>query len=118
MILYVILLLSDGAAVHPDVQTVIELLFIPQILFAGFFIRTTFIPVFLRWAQWLCSLKYTVNFLQHLGGGLQQLQGRAGRPLRQHHALRAGLHAAHYRPLYSDQEGQALLLPVGRPRGR
>lgn len=49
-----------------DVKTVTELaplMFIPQILFAGFFIRTSSIPVFLRWAQWLCSLKYTVNII-------------------------------------------------------
>jgi hypothetical protein len=49
-----------------DVKTVTELaplMFIPQILFAGFFIRTSSIPVFLRWAQWLCSLKYTVNLI-------------------------------------------------------
>ena len=39
------------------------LVFIPQILFAGFFIRTSLIPVFLRWAQWLCALKYGINLL-------------------------------------------------------
>jgi len=37
------------------------LLFVPQILFAGFFIRTSQIPAWLRWAQYLCSLKYGVN---------------------------------------------------------
>jgi len=53
-------------AVVTDVKTVTELaplLFVPQILFAGFFIRTSSIPIFLRWAQWLCSLKYTVNLV-------------------------------------------------------
>ena len=34
---------------------------VPQILFAGFFIRTSQIPEFLRWAQYLCSLKYGIN---------------------------------------------------------
>lgn len=34
---------------------------VPQILFAGFFIRTSDIPVWLRWAQYLCSLKYGIN---------------------------------------------------------
>ncbi|CAE7272772.1 ABCG7, partial [Symbiodinium microadriaticum] len=34
---------------------------VPQILFAGFFIRTSQIPVWLRWAQYLCSLKYGIN---------------------------------------------------------
>ena len=37
------------------------LLFVPQLLFAGFFIRTSDIPIFLRWAQYLCSLKYALN---------------------------------------------------------
>ena len=37
------------------------LLFVPQLLFCGFFIRTSMVPVFLRWAQYLCSLKYALN---------------------------------------------------------
>lgn len=52
-----------GAAV-PNVTDVTELaplLFVPQILFGGFFIRTEQIPVFLRWAQYLCGLKYAIN---------------------------------------------------------
>lgn len=50
----------------PDVKSVTEfapLLFVPQLLFAGFFIRITQIPVFLRWAQYLCALKYAMNLL-------------------------------------------------------
>lgn len=50
----------------PDVKNAAEmmpLLFVPQILFAGFFIRIELIPVFLRWAQYLCSLKYAMNIL-------------------------------------------------------
>ena len=49
-----------------DVKTVTELsplLFVPQMLFAGFFVRTSQIPVFLRWAQYLCVLKYSMNLL-------------------------------------------------------
>ena len=49
-----------------DVKTVSEMLspiFVPQLLFAGFFIRIEQVPVYLRWAQWLCSLKYTMNLL-------------------------------------------------------
>ena len=34
-----------------------------QMLFAGFFIRTSQIPVFLRWAQYVCVLKYSINLL-------------------------------------------------------
>ena len=37
--------------------------FVPQILFAGFFIQTAQIPAWLRWAQYLCSLKYGINLL-------------------------------------------------------
>lgn len=36
-------------------------IFVPQLLFAGFFIRIQDIPVFLRWAQYLCSLKFAIN---------------------------------------------------------
>eukprot|EP00939_MAST-03C_sp_MAST-3C-sp1_P004516 g4516.t1 len=37
------------------------LVFVPQILFAGVFIQLEQVPVFLRWCQYLCSLKYAVN---------------------------------------------------------
>eukprot|EP00981_Chlorochromonas_danica_P001052 scaffold243_cov163-Ochromonas_danica.AAC.5 len=50
----------------PDVKDVTELaplMYVPQILFAGFFIRTSQIPVFLRWAQYLCSMKYAMNLV-------------------------------------------------------
>ena len=36
-----------------DVTEMSPILFVPQILFAGFFIRISQIPVFLRWAQYL-----------------------------------------------------------------
>lgn len=37
------------------------LIFVPQFLFAGFFIRLQQIPIWLRWAQYLCALKYGFN---------------------------------------------------------
>lgn len=37
------------------------MLIVPQCLFAGFFIATSLIPAFLRWAQYLCSLTYAVR---------------------------------------------------------
>jgi ABC-2 type transporter len=46
-----------------DVAEMAPLLFVPQLLFAGFFIRTSLIPIFLRWAQWLCALKYAMNLV-------------------------------------------------------
>jgi len=50
----------------PDVKTVSELapaVFVPQMLFAGFFVRIEQIPVYLRWCQYLCSLKYCLNLI-------------------------------------------------------
>lgn len=53
-----------AGAAAPDVKTATEMapgLLVPQLLFAGFFIRVEQIPIYLRWAQYLCSLKYTMN---------------------------------------------------------
>jgi len=49
-----------------DVTEMAPLLFVPQLLFAGFFIRLSQIPVFLRWAQYLCSLKYAMNLIIYI----------------------------------------------------
>lgn len=49
-----------GAAVN-DVKEVTEFsvfLFVPQLLFTGFFTRISQIPGFLRWAQYLCGMGY------------------------------------------------------------
>eukprot|EP00602_Paraphysomonas_sp_CaronLab_P009194 CAMPEP_0185032880 /NCGR_PEP_ID=MMETSP1103-20130426/21378_1 /TAXON_ID=36769 /ORGANISM="Paraphysomonas bandaiensis, Strain Caron Lab Isolate" /LENGTH=637 /DNA_ID=CAMNT_0027568947 /DNA_START=61 /DNA_END=1974 /DNA_ORIENTATION=- len=40
---------------------IMPIILVPQILFAGFFIRTSQIPIFLRWAQYACGLKYAIN---------------------------------------------------------
>jgi hypothetical protein len=37
------------------------LIFVPQIMFAGFFIKMSQIPSWLSWAQYLCSLKFAIN---------------------------------------------------------
>mmetsp|Transcript_49349 Transcript_49349/g.119684 ORF Transcript_49349/g.119684 Transcript_49349/m.119684 type:complete len:738 (+) Transcript_49349:311-2524(+) len=42
-------------------QEMLPLLFVPQMLFAGFFVAPELIPVWLRWAQYLCSLTYSVR---------------------------------------------------------
>jgi len=42
-------------------QEMLPLLFVPQMLFAGFFVTPSLIPVWLRWAQYLCSLTYAVR---------------------------------------------------------
>lgn len=36
-------------------------IFVPQLLFAGFFIKIELIPAALRWLQYLCALKFAVN---------------------------------------------------------
>ncbi len=36
-------------------------IFVPQILFAGLFVQIEQIPVWIRWAQYLCSLKFGIN---------------------------------------------------------
>lgn len=40
---------------------VTPLAFVPQILFAGFFIKMEQVPIFLRWLQYLCGLKWGMN---------------------------------------------------------
>lgn len=64
-----------------DIKTAVQLspvLFVPQMLFAGFFIKIEQIPVFLRWVQYLCSLKFAVNLImieefdQHCNKGQQE----------------------------------------------
>eukprot|EP00815_Leptocylindrus_aporus_P011235 CAMPEP_0116067886 /NCGR_PEP_ID=MMETSP0322-20121206/11333_1 /TAXON_ID=163516 /ORGANISM="Leptocylindrus danicus var. apora, Strain B651" /LENGTH=576 /DNA_ID=CAMNT_0003554893 /DNA_START=66 /DNA_END=1793 /DNA_ORIENTATION=+ len=42
-------------------QELLPLLFVPQLLFAGFFIASDLIPVYLQWAQYLCSLTYSMR---------------------------------------------------------
>eukprot|EP00913_Durusdinium_trenchii_P012806 g12024.t1 len=52
-------LLVGCLAANPEVaQQAAPAVFVPQLLFAGFFIQSEQIPVWLRWAQYLCALKY------------------------------------------------------------
>jgi hypothetical protein len=44
-------------------QEFLPLLFVPQILFSGFYVAPDLIPVFLRWARYVCSLTYAVRIL-------------------------------------------------------
>eukprot|EP00980_Cylindrotheca_fusiformis_P025441 scaffold13722_cov64-Cylindrotheca_fusiformis.AAC.1 len=41
-------------------QELVPLLFVPQLLFAGFFVVPELIPIWLRWARYLCSLTYAL----------------------------------------------------------
>ena len=49
-----------------NVETAIQMtpvLLVPQILFSGVFLRVSLIPKWLRWVQYTCFLKYTINLL-------------------------------------------------------
>lgn len=41
----------------------LPMLFVPQMLFAGFFVSTDLLPVYIRWAQYLCPLTYALRLL-------------------------------------------------------
>jgi len=41
----------------------LPLLFVPQMLFAGFFVSTNLLPVYIRWAQYICPLTYALRLL-------------------------------------------------------
>jgi len=42
-------------------QELLPLLFVPQMLFAGFFVAIELLPSWLRWVQYICSLTYGVR---------------------------------------------------------
>lgn len=44
-------------------QELSPLIFVPQLLFSGFFIKIEQIPVALRWIQYVCTLKYGLNLV-------------------------------------------------------
>eukprot|EP00543_Licmophora_paradoxa_P003728 CAMPEP_0202456442 /NCGR_PEP_ID=MMETSP1360-20130828/13682_1 /ASSEMBLY_ACC=CAM_ASM_000848 /TAXON_ID=515479 /ORGANISM="Licmophora paradoxa, Strain CCMP2313" /LENGTH=602 /DNA_ID=CAMNT_0049076239 /DNA_START=87 /DNA_END=1892 /DNA_ORIENTATION=- len=44
-------------------QEMLPILFVPQMLFAGFFVRPELIPIWLRWAQYLCALTYGIRLI-------------------------------------------------------
>lgn len=52
-----------GCAVNDSkaAQELLPLVFVPQFLFAGFFVKIELLPSWLRWVQWLCSLSYGIR---------------------------------------------------------
>jgi hypothetical protein len=44
-------------------QEMVPLLFVPQMLFAGFFVSPELIPSWLRWPQYLCTLTYAIRLI-------------------------------------------------------
>jgi ABC-type multidrug transport system ATPase subunit len=59
----VAMLLGAGAKDVKKATEASPALFVPQLMFSGFFIAINKIPTWLRWAQYLCSLKYTLNIV-------------------------------------------------------
>eukprot|EP00037_Helgoeca_nana_P021585 m.218086 g.218086 ORF g.218086 m.218086 type:complete len:216 (-) comp25698_c0_seq1:181-828(-) len=57
------LVLGCGISSVKVALEVSPLIFVPQILFSGVFISIQSIPAFLRWVQYLCSLKWAVNIM-------------------------------------------------------
>lgn len=81
-----------------DIKSASELqplLFTPQLLFAGFFIRTEFIPNFLRWLQYLCSLKYAISLIliTEFDSSNRNCQGEAASQACKAILVRNGIHA-------------------------
>ena len=42
-------------------QELVPLLFVPQLLFSGFFVAIQLLPSWLQWVQYICSLTYSVR---------------------------------------------------------
>lgn len=85
IILYILALWLMGFAIAstalllgclvPNVEVGLQVspaVLVPQILFAGFFIKSEQIPPFLRWAQYLCSLRYGNNLFALIAFGPQE----------------------------------------------
>ena len=55
-------LLMGAATTRPETAIhLVPALYVPQILFSGFFISLDEVPIWLRWLQYLCPLKYGVG---------------------------------------------------------
>jgi ABC-2 type transporter len=55
----------------------LPILFVPQMLFSGFFVVPELIPVWLRWARYLCSLTFAVRIglKAEFGNGCGSVEG-------------------------------------------
>merc|ERR1712157_674561 len=55
-------IMVGSIAEDPNVaQEFFPALVVPQLLFSGFFIQSSLIPAFIRWAQYLCTLTYAIR---------------------------------------------------------
>jgi len=59
-------------------QEMLPILFVPQMLFAGFFVAPELIPIWLRWARYLCTLTYAVRIalVEEFGDGCPNEDGQ------------------------------------------
>jgi ABC-type multidrug transport system permease subunit len=64
-------------------QEMLPILFVPQMLFAGFFVVPELIPVWLRWARYLCSMTYAIRILlvEEFGDGCGEGQADCDRTI-------------------------------------
>jgi len=44
-------------------QQLVAVVFLPQLIFSGYFVTPELIPSFLRWCQWLCAFTYSSRLL-------------------------------------------------------
>ena len=56
-------LLGSGVEDPKLAQEFLPLLFVPQILFAGFYVTPALIPVWLRWARYLCTVTFALRIV-------------------------------------------------------
>lgn len=57
----VAVLLGSSVTSAQVATELLPILFVPQMLFAGFFVALHLVPSWLRWIQWICSLSYGVR---------------------------------------------------------
>ena len=55
------LLLGAGTSSAETAINILPAVYVPQILFSGFFVSSDLIPVWMSWMQWACPLKYGVS---------------------------------------------------------
>lgn len=55
------LMMGCSVSTAQSAQELAPLMFVPQILFTGIFVPIKLVPVWLRWMQYLASLKYAIN---------------------------------------------------------
>jgi len=55
------LFVSCSVANAQSAQELAPLIFVPQILFTGIFVPISLVPIWLRWMQYVASLKYAIN---------------------------------------------------------